>query len=182
VFAAALLLFAQADTAPCARTSSPLTFWRAAPTSTARTPGALSQRHGPRPRGPRPPPRERMYMRSPISTTMTITPAVPPIPCPPSPPKPRTNAPLGECAAASDCAAEVTSDSPPKGSAGAEHHLPASQRSVTVLPLPLSDSATIPRVVVRRHAVRCSHGQCTQPCRRRERAARRCRDDARTWL
>ena len=65
-----------------------------------------------------------MYMRSPINTTMMITPAAPPpIPCVPSPPKPRRNGQLGEFAAASNGAMEITNDSLTKGSAGAKGSL-----------------------------------------------------------
>jgi hypothetical protein len=77
--------------------------------------GALSQRHGPRPRGPHPPPRKRMYMRSPhqyddddhaggaAAHSVHAESA-----------EPRRSAAPCECAPASDGAVEVTSDSPPR--------------------------------------------------------------------
>src|SRR5271163_5342587 len=80
----------------------------------------LIQRHGPRPRGPRPPPRQRIYMRIPIRPITTTRPAPPPIPCPPSPPKPRRNGTVDECAAANTNTMKVTSDSLLQRTGGAE--------------------------------------------------------------
>ena len=81
---------------------------------------ALRQRHGPRPRGPRPPRRDRMNTRTPINATMMTMPAVPPpSPCP-NPPKASTDSPAGGCAAASQRASAFTGGSLPKRSAGAE--------------------------------------------------------------